>query len=386
MKQRFVKMAGVILFPILVACFCIFASAEAYSLEEALGFVGQGYDRIEITDDYSEYNWNNTIPYTYNEGKIVILWREAPLKQFEKLLEPVPDDYEGKNIGDPKTYLCAELMMQIPEELRATKPEEVGNIILIETQPICTGSMASYEKSYLDNLAKSISALDINEMLIENPSLAESYLALTQLRAPDYYTPLFSTVVIASVYNAESGGSTYLDWELFEFKEMRSNPEADDIWRNMNVYADFRDIFLSVNGRVKVTKEEMDRNLENIAAISEQDYEHLSFLRENSVLEIPVALMERYWEMAKQLAEQEPDAEIREAYASAIEAENSEILKMIVNLQSYSGVSMDDTAIENGLYYIGVPSQDRMEEMLQGVIDILGELLDWELVYLELLS
>lgn len=386
MKQHLMKIAGMILLVILLAFFGVFTSAEALDLEDALGFVGQGYDRIEITDDFSKYNWNNTIPYTYNEGKIVILWREAPLKQFEKLSEPVPDDYEGKDIGNPKTYLCAELMEQIPEEFRATTPEEVGNIILVETQPICTASISSYAESYLDNIAKCISTQDINKMLDGDASLAATYLMLDNLRAPDYYKPLFSTVVMVSVYNAETGGSVPMDWDLFEYKEMRSNPDAADIWDNMNMYGGFWDEFTAVNGRVQVTKEEMDRHLENIAMISEEDYEYLSYLREHSSMDIPLALKERYWEMAKQLAEQESDPDIRAAYFSAIEVENREVFDMIVNLQSYSSVSMSDEKIMDGLYYIGIPSEERMEEMLQETIDVLEEYLDWELLYLELLD
>lgn len=386
MKRWLKRISGMALCIVFLVSLSVSALAEVCDLAEALNLVGQGYDRIEISDDFSGYRWNYTdpVPYSYNDGKIVILWREAPLKKFEKLKDPIADDYTGKDIGEAKTYLCAELMEQIPEELRATTPEEVDSIILIETEVVLSGVITSYKNSSNYTFTQA----DIEKMLAGESLPLWVQLELMSQSRPDGYKPVFATIAVVSVFNKETGGSVTINLDAFDHEEMRSNPEAADIWEKMGYYSDFLDEFAMVDGKIEVTEEEMDRNLENIATVSQEDYELYSALREQSRVfpEIPQALSERYWEMAKELVDKENDTAVKATLRRAIDEENRSVFGTVVNMQSYAGVSISDAEIIRELYYIGRPTPERMEEMLQEVIDLLDEYLDWNLYHLEMLN
>lgn len=385
MKLLFQRTIGIALCALLLTCLVFAASAESYDLDEALGMVGQGYDRIELTDDFSEFAWDNAELYTYNEGKIMILWRDAPLKAYELLPDRISDDYTGKDVGEATTYLCAKMMEQIPEELRASTPEEAGNILLIETTRLLTGQISSFDDTSLDY---KLTEEDVEKMLQGESLPLLAYYSLMGQSSPKSYTPVFSSIALASMVNAETGGCSILSVEIYPHDELRANPEAADIWDNMQYYEAFLDEFAMVDHKISVTQEEIEAQLENIALVSAEDYEHLNALYEQSKIfpEIPTFLMERYWEQARELMAEEENPQVRATYELAIEAEDFDVFGTIVAMQSYAGVSKSDGEIKRGMCYIGVPTEAQIEEQLQETVDLLDDYLDWDLTYMELFA
>lgn len=340
---------------------------NSYTLAEALDLVGTESGRADggmlpLKGDFSDINPYEGPMLDSTDGKIIILWREGPEKEFEQQSNPFPENYEGKDIGEEQVYLCAALMEELPEERRARSLDEPYLILLAETRYRHSATIISQEDT--SGTAKQPPSADEIDRLFSEDADADDISPSATFSPSSLihkYRPAFTCCASVSLCDPESGAASFLGYETFPFHEMRDNPEADDLWEQILALAQLAANEDPSDGFVRLLTG-------NFSYLPEDE---MSLLLEQILSgrtdEIAAHCTELIWQMAEKFKELDPAA--KDAYDEAIRLSSFKALNHIVNRRSYASVSMSDFRIRSQKAYLGTPDMDRLEEMLKEAVE-----------------
>lgn len=357
------KRVLLLVFALLLAFSCTaLADGKSYTLDEALELVDSGEPASDIllSDDFSHLRILKSGEFEPAGEGMLVLCRKAPLKEYETSEGPFPDDYEGKDLGEPEVYLCTEIMRRIPYELRAHSAAEAGDVLLVETMYMLGGTISS--------------AVDGGSSL---PSEKTLEAILNGEEEPDdtpeeerrfNYRPVFEGYILVSLQNLRTGGGDLIDFTDFPFSELRDNPELDDIWQSAKELAGMC---------VEIISEGTDPEILLSQAVrqDEADLEALQALTGDPESFIGLALT-LVWEKAQDLADGDPEAS--ELYEMVISEHSLAGLYYIAGMRGYSSVSLADSTIISNLLYIGVPDDSAVQAKLEEWADLL-DVCSWDL-------
>lgn len=364
MKKKGLLISLITLFLVLI-CSVAANADNAVSLNAALALVDSGSagsERILLSDDFSAISIMDSGDYVPVSGGIIVLWRNAPLKEYKSSNVEFSDDYLGEDIGSPEVYLCADVMARIPAELRAHSDSEVKNVLMIEDMYYHTGTISSSASN-----TKELPDMDTLSSIIEGGTVPPD----TEARSTNF-RPVFSGMYYLTLYDLPTGGSYVWDWDIVDYSEMRDNPEAADI-------LDMLTEMLNLCFDAADEETDLNESLENVYEIPESDITVLSNLISDRDAFFNYAYS-RLWALAKDLKEKDPAA--KEQYEAVIREESLNGLLYLANMRGYSGVSLSDTAIRNARLYIGIPSESDKKSMLEDYIENIFELVEWDMPYL----
>lgn len=343
-------------------------SKSAMPLSIALKKVAAGNapDRILLTDDFSRFDYFGSDYLTSVEDeKILILWREAPIPDYVRQREPIGDDYQPKNLDSPKVYLCADMMAKLPEERRATSPEDADVLMMVETIYPLTAVITQTEGGKKDDIPSTWEL----QMAMLGENTAEETLAEEEEEIALYYTPCYDGVIVLALYDWNSGDSISLATERFDMPELRNNPEAGDVWERMYNLLVIHDAALNEEPDDLVSSTLMQADL------AEEDI--IYFMEAASVSsDIPALCLERFWELADEL--KQIDDEAAELYELAISQNSVSGMIYVANQRRYNGVDMDDDIIRSTRSYVGQIDRAQMEVYLADGMDTF-EQIDWSI-------
>jgi len=369
---------------ILALCLCLLMSAalaEGVSLEEALAMVGQpGCPELIALDDHMAHLELLSSPdYTLNEGKFIVVMREAPLKKYESRQEPYDADYAGVDDGTAKAYLHAGIMQTIPEERRAATVEEIGNVLMAETMYYISGQITTSENvPEPETASDQVLALLMEGKTDEAQAMQEMQAQQEEKEGENYrYVPVYDGVYMVNLYNWADGSSLNMDVAAAPSPEMRANPEADDYW----------DMILEA---IDIARYAVQGDVEGAAAyiINESAYmetEVLAGMLEMDAQGIYAACEEAIWKYAALMAAADGDKDTMEQYAKVINARNLSALAYIAQTRAYNSVSDSDFIIEYGKKYTAQTDPSELEAMLEADAALLaGEQISWNpfIIYL----
>lgn len=339
----------------------------AWTLNEALQMVGseqaaQLNGRIPLEDDFSMYEAEYSDEYTASSGKIVILWREGAEKSFSRSSTPFPDDYRGEDKGEPKVYLCADLMERIPEDRRAVTAEEAETIIMAESYYYYAGSVESSEE-VSEPAEPGINA---------NPGGRADGMNTAEFR------PLFNACNAVMLYSRETKGGTFMAWADYPYAEMRDNPEADDLWWEMLLLRDMAEATKISDAAERYDAEwECLDGLYYYSALPDSAIEALYEMIEADNSEgIHQTCMDTFWKSAEELIGLDPGFE--EEYGAAISAQSFEGLESIVETRAFSFIAMSNEEILIRKAYIGTPDAAELQTMLDESLSFLDDV-EWNM-------
>ena len=324
----------------------------AWTLDEALKMVGSDQaaamnGRIPLSDDFSAYDCYSDGQYIPNDGKILILQREGPEKEYSRSSFPYPDDYRGEDKGTAKVWLRADLMSRIPEQLRAATAGEAETIIIAESYYLWTGTMES--------LAESISGMNYNE-----------------------YRPLFYAINDVMLYSCENKGGQSIIWEEYCYPEMRDDPDSAALWNAVR----------SLNEMIAYTQEESKS--ERFSLLTQYleilyEYETMPFSAlermyalclSDDMEEIRRICTDTLWRKAEEFITLDPD--YAEEFSAVIEKRDYEELEELVVSRDYSHVAMTDEEILIRKAYMGTPDPERLESLIEEAFSFLDDV-EWNM-------
>lgn len=370
-----------ILMALTAAClallFCLPALADAYTIDEALQLVGTKEGRenggmLELEGDFSQFDFYNEEYFTSDGGKTIILWREAPEKAFVSSPTEFGADYTGEDQGEPRVFLCAELMERIPEEQRAKTFAEAANILMAEVRYDISASIIT---TIGEETASQPSAAALDAILSGEGSGADD-----ADEAVEYeYKPLFDCTVLTCLYNTETLGATAIDWMVFPHEELRANPEADNYWTEMMMLIELLQYSAleDEDERIYMLTECLYAGYTEDTALTEDEWTELVDLAYGNDMDALASYCwEKFWEMASLLPELDPDA--AELYEEAIAQQSLEGMMYIVNACGYSDIGLSDASILIRKAYIGKPDPDVLTRLLDEAVSTLAYY-DWDM-------
>ena len=334
--------------------------------------------RILLYDDFSHLGLMQQIPYTCGGSKTVILWRDAPLKEYRSQQQPIEEGCVGYDIGETKVYLCVDMMKQIPETARAKTMEEAANIIMVESMYVQAGSVFGS-----GHVTGSIPDLkDVMQQASVDVAGTEKTLIVDE---PDsyHYRPLFTGFALSGLYNVQTGGLALIDLKEIPYSLQSDNEPAFAYWYYMNdVWTLYHDNMLDPSayedtlGNVLIREGELKPQDEGAWV----ELLKISELQQGE--EQGMMYYDLFWKMAERLAALDASVESQDSFAWAIENRSSEALRYIVDMRHYSRISVPDETIVSKKLYIGVPTSDEMQALLDGTIAFMDEI-GWNFSLLE---
>ena len=371
----------------LMLAVCLFASpalADGYTIDEALKLVGTEEGRANggkllLTDDFSRFDVYNEEYFTPGDGKTIILWREAPEKAYTPSDVEFEADFTGEDVGEPKVYLCAELMERIPEDQRATTFAEADHILMAEVIYELTGVMWTSESPADSEMP---SQWKLAAILLGTEADATEAEIEAEQEGVYVYHPLFGCTVLTALYNTQTLGASFIDWIEYPYAEMRANPSADDYWQEMLMLIEIlRASGLEDEEAAFYTMSEILFYWYDLAAaLTDEEWNQLvDLVYGEDMAALQDYCWNKFWEMAPLLGELDPDCV--SLYNQAIKQQSLEGLAYIVNTRNYSGVDMEDEDILSKKAYIGTPDLDVLDRMLLTAVSDL-EYYDWDMAEL----
>lgn len=324
----------------------------AWTLDEALKMVGSDQaaalnGRIPLSDDFSGYDCFSGGEYIADSGKILILQREGPEKEYSRSTFPYPDDYRGEDKGTAKVWLRADLMSRIPEHRRAATAEETETIIMAESYYEYTGCTVME--------AESISGMNYDE-----------------------YRPLFSAFNDVRLYSCEDKGGQSIVMEQYRYPELCADPEAVRLWRGLGYLREMTEAMKPENAG--------DRSETVLNCLEWIDfYETLPLsVRDrlfNLMLEEETEALGRMctnliWSTAKEFVQLDPD--YAEEFSAIIEKQSYEELEALVGEREYDRINLTDTEILARKAYMGTPDPERLESLIEEALIFLDEI-EWNM-------
>lgn len=379
MKRRLGKLTVTML---LCAALLLSATAMAggYTIDEALQLVGTEEGRanggmLELTDDFSQFYIYHEEFFSSEGGKTIILWREAPEKEYTPSPTPIDADFAGKALGEPKVYLCAELMEQIPEDKRAQTFEEADNILMAEVIYDLSGRIWTSTEEFKTELPDR----DALDGILSGEGAGEQSAEPEEESSAYVYHPLYECTVLTGLYSTETLGASFVDWMTYPYAEMRSNPEADDYWTEMLML-----LTLLQNSAIEDGEARFNALLEALlsvdmeaSALTEAEWDELIDLALGEDMEaLGNYCWDKFWEMAPLLGELDP--ECAEMFDEAIAQQSLDGMFYIVNTRSYSSVDMEDDEIISSKSYLGQPDLEVLGRLLNEAVELMGYY-DWDM-------
>lgn len=325
---------------------------DAWTLNEALKMVGTEQaaalnGRIPLSDDFSAYDCYSDGEYIAGSGKILILQREGPEKEFSRSSFPYPDDYRGEDKGTAKVWLRADLMNRIPEDRRASTTEEAETIIMADTYYQMTATLGSE--------GKSISGMNYDE-----------------------YHPLFCALHDIRLYSCENKGAQSIVWEEYCYPELRAYPEADDLWLAI----------AAIESMLETAHTEPDSErleslifcLDNLYFYEALPLSVLDRLYENCIdgdtEEIIKACTDALWGRAAEFMELDPD--YAEEFSQIITAQDYDALEKLIFTLDYSAIDLTDSEMIDRRAYMGTPDPERMTALIDEALSFLDDV-EWNM-------
>lgn len=364
------------------------AAEEKYSLAQALSMVGTEEGRandgmIELEDDLSQINLYTEQEFEYADGKIIILCRQNPEKEYQWNNGPFSEDYEGKNVGEGHVFLCSELMESIPAEMRATRPEEASAALVMETDYIYSGYIQT-----IVNDERTISALIHND-----DSLVEV----------EGYHPIFVGIWTIYLYSFENNGASLVDFQLYPSPDIRKNPEADDIWQNMQkihqlsvdvaettkdrAYAEIAAIWSQETDKDSYILNEISERFhasfarDEFSFLSDEQYGQIAALaEEQDFSEVAATCADIFWEEFEELKRVDPSLDV-----SVLERDQDptyETIQFLIKIKDYDEITMTDNEIIAQKAYMGQIDEEELKNRMNQVMALFS-LVEWDMTFMD---
>lgn len=369
----------IILLLTLVCTFLILdntALADGVSLDQALTMIDEANEPILLNDDFSMYDLLSSDFYTHNEGKIIILYRVGPEKEFTVSYEPLADEYSGVDIGEAKVYLDVERMKLIPEQYRAKSTDEVGNIIMLESRFILSGQILQHTHDDDDEPTMQ----ELKEIVRNDATSTESTDELPEREEQHAYVykPVFAGVTAVALYNAENGTSAAFDVKLFPEAELRDNPTAANI---VEVIYALVDVYNAcANGNVYSFKEAAEDLLEQTMLETAHKDELLVLFSDADYPTIRNKMVQLIWVYAEKICQ--VDRKHADEYRYVLEEQSLEGLFYLLKKYSYTAVTKSDKDIIRDKDYLGEIDMSTLDVMWSDVKEIM-ETLEWNPAWLK---
>lgn len=327
--------------------------------------------KIEIRNDFDEYNPDN-LDEVYPDGlRMIIIQREAPEKEFTKLnsgypnnyKEGFPEDFLGVDIGKTKVWLRYDLMSKLPVEYRASSLENADILVIAETYYEFSGSISVTQFTDTDdnNTSKPIcnTIEDLENYLSKHPRRIDAI----------YFYPKFSAINVASIFNRKAKNCLGYDISINKPQRFARNPDADDQWYDMEMLSTLMDLIKPDACDEASVLTEID-NLSFISSekkdlwkmcISSKEYETAKY-----------SMMQQYWLMVYRLANLDTDENNKKCYQSILDKPFSERkqseLADLVSYADYSGFDTPIETIEKNKQYMAKPDYEWIEKTLNDFI------------------
>ncbi len=361
------------------------ALADTYTTDEALQLVGTeagraNGGRLELTDDFSMYDPLHPDAFSSDGGKIIILWREDAPREYAKSDETFPSDYDGVMIGEPTVYLCADLMERLPEEVRAATLAEADTIIIAETNYEFSATAVTYLGGSDSNMP---SAAELNDIL-EAEAAGEETDSSEELTYSHEYRPMFDCWMYVSVYSTETLGCSYWGNTYYPFRELRANPEADDLWARMMSLFDLMAATVTEDADERFSAQlDVLLSMDDSFLTEEESESLVGLIFEDDVEGTLNFCWEKFWTMALELPVL--DSKCADMYNQAIAEQSINALSYIVNTRSFSSFNRSDLLISANREHLGTPDLNELETMLQDAFTGLEENFGWDMAALSAL-
>ncbi|MBQ2957618.1 MAG: hypothetical protein IJE08_14305 [Clostridia bacterium] len=325
---------------------------DAWTLDEALKMVGTEQaaamnGRIPLSDDFSEYDCYSDGEYIAGSGKILILQREGPEKEYSRSSFPYPDDYRGEDKGKAKVWLRADLMNRIPEDRRASTTEEAETIIMAESYYEYTGCAVSE--------AESISGMNYDE-----------------------YRPLFSAFNGVRLYSIENKGGLTIVSEQYRYPELCADPESVSLWMSLDYLRQMNEAM-----QLDTSKERFDEAVRCLEWLDFYETLPLSvrdrlfnLLMEDDAEALSRMCTNLIWSMAEEFAELDPD--YADEFTQIIRKQSFEELASLVDEREYDRVTLTVSEILIRRAYMGTPDPERMTVLIDEALSFLDDV-EWNM-------
>lgn len=351
------------------------ALADGVSLEEALAMVGQPDcpDLIELEDDLVQLDFLSTPSYSLNEGKFIVVLREAPQKKYETRSEAYPSDYCGKDDGEVKTYLYASIMKEMSEDDRALTVAEIGNVLMAESFYVIEAEISTTESTGdAERASDAVLQLILSGQTDEAEAMQEMQAEQEAEQVKIYkYTPVFAGIGAVNLYNWADCSSLNLYLEYYPAPEMRDNPEADDYW----------DMIIEIVG---IAQYAYAGDIDGAAAYINDEANCLDEALLESMLSMDAETLyetcdAELWRCAALMAEADGDANTMAQYQQVIDARNLSGLAYIAQARNYNGVGYNDLSIQYSKLYTGEVDMDEVKTTMVDVAELMSsEEISWD--------
>lgn len=346
------------------------AQAGLPTIDEALYTMNADSGRVEVSDSLEEYDPDNMAEFDFGQFRCVILERHLPEKEFtaydsgypDNYIENLPDDFTGEDIGQSRVWLRCDLMNRIPAELRAASLEEADVLIIAESQYFLSGSI-SVSDFYSSDDEEIPEFETIEEM--------EEYIAEHQpvIKSITYY-PKFGAYALVDLYSPLTKECIIYDYTATYPRRFARNPEAQDIWYDMEILAGILD---------ELSSEEPDGEL-LLSLFTNPAFEEIvpqekaafwkTCIEAGEVQAALSSVNEYYWGMAAMLSEADPNEDHRANYSMIIEAQDRRALSMLASFCNYSGFDTPVETIRENKEYLAEPDYEWLEATLEELVGL----------------
>ena len=322
---------------------------------------------IEVRDDLSAYHpLNEAFPEIEHELRLIILQREAPMKEFTAKTEYPPftdsegfdDDFTGIDLGEGRTWVRSDLMAQLPSDYRAASLEDANYLIIAEDLYEWNGTIYSYnyKETQEGELPEFENTDEMIAYFIQHPKTVESSTCY----------PKFGVYSIVTLYETATKKRMTIDYKYTEPMRFARNPEAVLHWDNMAALAGLLDALENEEGP---DVNEIKKSIETIDFV-EQPKKDLwaSCIDASEYSTAYYSISGAFWSMAEELRALDPSSENRENYDLIIKDMNRPALSLFVSYCDYSGFDRSISSIESERDYIAKPDYDWMEQILTDTV------------------
>lgn len=338
------------------------SSAALLTIDEALANMNEESGRIEVSDDLDEFDPDHFGEIDYGQYRLVILERQVPEKEFtaydsgypENYVQDFPDDFTGVDIGYSRSWLRCDLMNRLPEDFRAHSMDEADIVLIAETQYFRSGtiSVTDFDRSGGDEIPE-----------FETVEELEEYISTHQpvINKITYY-PKFGVYTLIDLYSPVTKDCEVYDYTVENAKRFARNPEAQDIWYDMETLA------AAIDG---LNSDEMNNDSFSLmlpdleSFVPEEKLEFWSTCIGSEEYSAALSSMsEYYWKMAADLMEADTNEDHRTNYSMVIDAQDQKALTALAEFCNYGGFDTPVELIRTSKEYLAEPDYEWMEEAL----------------------
>lgn len=323
--------------------------------------------KIEVSDNLdSYYPLNEAFSEINYDFKIIILQREAPLKEFTAKKEYPPfkdtegfdDNFAGIDIGHSRVWLRTDLMAQLPSYFKASSLEEATYLIIAENLYLLDGSISVSD--FKDTGDKALPEFkDADEMMLYFSQHPKTIDSIT-------YYPKFGAYTMVTLYETKTKRSSLLDYTYTSSQRFARNPDASSQWYNMTIIADILDY---LDEEKKVNAASAKKTIEEADFIPQAKKDlWTSCINIEEYSTASHSITDYYWSMAIDLRDLDSSSKNQENYNLIIRDRNRLALSMFVNYCDYSGFDRSVSSIESSKDYIASPDYDWMERKLKETV------------------